>query len=95
MNKSLMTENERILISRFRTGSHSLAVEIGRFSNTPRINRLCVCHLGVQTIWHIFMECPITKASIYRRYNDLEDIFNDEKVSKLLFVITNLLKIAI
>ena len=27
------TENERILISRYRTGSHSLAIEIGRFSN--------------------------------------------------------------
>lgn len=34
------TENERILISRYRTGSHSLAIEMGRFSNIPRQNIL-------------------------------------------------------
>ena len=42
-NLKFMTENERILISRFRTGSHSLAVELGRFSNTSGSNRLCAC----------------------------------------------------
>ena len=44
------TENERILISRYRTGSHSLAIEIGRFSNIPREQRLRSCGQMVQTI---------------------------------------------
>ncbi len=34
-------ELERKIVTRFRTGSHSLNVELGRFSNIPRENRLC------------------------------------------------------
>lgn len=48
-------EFERELITRFPTGSHSLAVEIGRYSNITRENRLCACGKrsanGVQMLW--------------------------------------------
>ena len=42
-----VTENERILLTRYRTGSHSLGVELGRFSNMSRQNRLCTCGVSV------------------------------------------------
>ena len=52
-----VNENERITITRFRCGSHSLAIETGRFSNKDREHRLCKCGLSVQTIWQVFDDC--------------------------------------
>ena len=89
-----LTENERILITRFRTGSHSLAVEIGRFSNVKRENRLCVCGDGVQTVWHIFTECQFTRTIVNKRFNNLSEIFQDENLLHLLLLITKKLKIS-
>ena len=42
-----VTEIERILVTRFRTGSHSLAVELGRYSGITRDERYCVCGTNV------------------------------------------------
>ena len=54
-------EIERIHITRFRTGSHNLHVETGRFSypRIPREQRLCVCGNGIQTLRHVLLECNI------------------------------------
>ena len=57
-------ELERELTTRFRTGSHSLAIETGRYSNIPRENRICSCGTGVQTVWHVFAECPLTRSIV-------------------------------
>ena len=89
----MVTENERITITRFRTGSHSLAIEIGRFSNRKREDRLCKCGKGVQTVWHVFSECELTRAVVDRPYQDLQQIFEDQDVHKCLFRITKALKI--
>ena len=88
-------ESERELITRFRTGSHSLAIETGRYSNTPRENRLCSCGLNVQTVWHIFSECPITRVLVPRDYNDLEEAFEDENLHCTLLRMAKKLKIQI
>lgn len=88
-----LTENERILITRFRTGCHSLTIEIGRFFNTPCVNRLCVCGLGVQTVWHIFSECQLTRAIVIKNYVSLQEIFEDRNLLSLLILIRKLLKI--
>ena len=47
-------EIERELITRCRTGSHSLAIELGRYSNTIRANRTCICGNFVQSLSHVF-----------------------------------------
>ena len=90
-----LTENERILITRFRTGSHSLAIELGRYSRTDRVNRLCVCRQGIQSVWHIFMECPLTRDLSAGNYRNLFEIFDDRNLHNLLLSITSRLKIAI
>ena len=54
-------ECERILVTRFRTGFHSLAIELGRFSNIMRPFRLCRCNLSVQSVLHVFKDCPLTR----------------------------------
>ena len=95
-NPQLVLEFERKLITRFRTGSHSLQIEIGRYSGTPRENRKCPCNTGIQTMWHIFAECPITRY-VLENYsiNRHEDIFESEGVHTFLIQITKLLKIPI
>ena len=93
-NPPNLTENERILLTRFRTGSHSLAIEIGRFSNTHRDNRLCVCSQGVQTVWHIFSECQWTRDIVKKKYQNLKEIFEDENVISLILQISKKLKIS-
>ena len=88
-------EFERELTTRYRTGSHSLAVETGRYANVPRESRLCSCGLGVQTVWHVLKECPTTSPIIQRDYNDLQEAFEDEKIHETLFAISKKLKIQI
>ena len=43
-------EIEREIVIRFRTGSHSLAIELGRYANIPRENRVSKCGNFVQLI---------------------------------------------
>ena len=88
-------EFERELVTRFRTGSHSLAVETGRYTSTPRENRLCSCGTSIQTVWHIFAECPKTRTVVQRNYQNLNEIFEDENVHHVLLAITKELKIRI
>ena len=88
-------EIERELVTRFRTGSHSLAIELGRYSNVARENRICVCGENVQTIWHIFMQCPITLSLGFRKYINLHEIFADVNIHRMLLSITKKLKITI
>ena len=88
-------EFEREMVTRFRTGSHSLAIETGRYSNTPRENRLCSCGDGVQTVWHVFAECSRTRTIVTKNYTKMSDIFDDEDVPKVLLALTKELKIRI
>ena len=88
-------EFERELVTRFRTGSHSLAIETGRYTNTPQENRQCSCGTGIQTVWHIFAECPKTRTIVQKNYENMHEIFEDENVHHVLLAITKELKIQI
>ena len=88
-------ECERIIITRFRTGSHSLAIELGRFSNIPRQNRLCACKRDIQSVLHVFKECPLTTHIHNGRFDNLKEVFNAPDIGKLLLKITSVLKVAI
>ena len=63
-------EVERVLVTRFRTGSYSVAIEIGRYTDIPRENHLCRCG-EMQSIWHVTMVCPLTKSACHRNYLSL------------------------
>ena len=88
-------EIERELITRYRTGSHSLAIELGRLSNIPRENRLCRCGNNIQTVWHIFSECELTRTIVNEQYQNLHDVFGDENVHQKLLLICRRLKVAV
>ena len=69
----------RISFTRYRLSSHMLRVEIGRWSRTPRDERVCPCRTGIQDESHIFM-CPIVKIhidSLAKPCRSPADLFQD------------------
>ena len=94
-NQQELLEVERILVTRYRTGSHSLAIETGRYTRplTERKDRLCKCKTGVQTVLHCFTECPITTPYILGNFTNLIDVFDDKNVHKNLLAINRKLKL--
>ena len=75
----------RINFTRYRLSSHRLRVEVGRWSHTPRDQRLCSCGTGVQDEMHIF-QCPNVRdilESTDKQYNSPSDIFDDTTVEDL------------
>lgn len=58
---NILTENKyKTALSRFRTSSHSLFIETGRYDNTPRHQRLCKsCHMNkIEDEYHFLLVCP-------------------------------------
>ena len=54
-------EPHRLAFSRLRLGSHRLRVETGRWSHTPRDQRLCSCGPYVQDEDHVIRWCALTR----------------------------------
>ena len=53
-------EFQRVVMTRYRTGSHNLRIEKDRrFPNSKREDRQCACNMGIQTVKHVTMECPM------------------------------------
>ena len=55
-------EFQRVIITRYRTGSHNFRIESGRTPYIPREERLCLCNNYLQTISHVMLYCPILTA---------------------------------
>lgn len=53
-------DNERKQWTRLRLSSHSLRIETGRWSRTPREERLCMCGTSIQDEDHAILRCPKT-----------------------------------
>ena len=73
-NPKTIMESEQELVTRFRTGSHSLSIETGWYFNIPCENRLCSRGLDVQTVWHMATEnpdilCPSPRHCCLRELN--------------------------
>ena len=88
----------RIAFTRFRTSSHRLKIETGRWSRIPRDRRLCGCGEGVQTEEHVLVGCSLTEG-IREKYGQTNISFNsfmNDKKSKaqlhMLHEILNLLE---
>ncbi len=63
----LKSDNLRKHMTAFRTVSHKLEIETGRYTNTPRIDRKCkLCSMNVvESEFHFLLICP--KYNILRR----------------------------
>ena len=80
-------EMERILLSRYRSGSHSLRIETGRMNKPPipRDERLCCCNTDVQSLHHVLLDFPVV-ADLHREYTytSVEDAFKRNNITQFL-----------
>ena len=99
--KESMFELERIHITRFRTGSHNLFIETGRFSS-PRVNRdmrLCKCGRGIQTLHHVLKECDIVLHDVENidyfenNFSNVSEYFCWNRLHEYLICVSKSLKI--
>ena len=91
-------KKERMLLTKYRTGSHYLHIQSGRATNIPRNQRRCKCN-EIQTLNHVIFHCMYTTrirtTTFIAEIKTLEDFFNqDNKVTaSTLFMIEKLLKL--
>ena len=56
-----ITDNKyKIALARFRTSSHNLSIETGRYDNNPRQERICrSCNMNqIEDEYHFLLVCP-------------------------------------
>ena len=78
--KYLTSEPNRILLTKYRTGSHYLHIQTGRAANIPRNERLCKC-MELQTLRHVIFDCIHTRYIQVNKYptiSNLHDFFEQD-----------------
>ena len=95
-------ELERILITRYRTGSNNLKIETGRFRCPviPREQRLCSCEMDVQTLRHVLLECEEVRnmpnaERFIGTFTTVEEFFKLSNIHEHIMAISKTLKIEI
>ena len=89
-------EFERVLLTRYRSGSHNLRIETGRLCcpKIPRENRTCLCGLGVQSLRHCLFECILLEEVFQGvEYTTLEEAINSPNIVNVLMDVERVLKI--
>ena len=69
----LHTPSQRRVLARFRTGSHELMVEVGRYTKVPRVQRFCPCCTPIFVVedeQHMIFHCPLY-SEIRTQFEDL------------------------
>lgn len=58
--ENIPVKKYRIALSKIRLSSHDLAIETGRYENTPREHRLCLfCNMNmIESEYHFILVCP-------------------------------------
>ena len=85
-------ECERVMITRYRTGSHNLRIERDRFlPNSKREDRICLCGRSVQTIKHVILDCDLLND--LREKYEIEDLQNGIMNSNFLIEMEMILDI--
>ena len=92
----IISEMDRIILTKYRTGSHSLNVQRGRSNRTQRTDRMCKCNVGIQDMNHVLFQCELTQTIRNRNfhYNNLCEFFSDiRKAPDILRTIEHILKV--
>ena len=91
--KYYMTKRKRSMLSQFRSGILPLQIEVGRFTNTPLNERMCVfCDQNkIESEFHFLLECDmynIIRNTLLVRASalieNIDDLNDDDKFVKLL-----------
>lgn len=89
-------ELDRIILTRYRTGAHTLAIERGRWTSpiTLRENRVCVCGNTIQSLKHCLLYCPLlanTRSIIDS--SSLEKAINSNNIIQFISEMETILKL--
>ena len=69
------SEPNRMIVTKYRTGSHYLHINTRRTANIPRTERLCKC-LEIQTLHHVIFDCIYTRCiQLDPNIQNLKNIF--------------------
>ena len=96
MEYQLRYEPNRVIISRYRSGSHNLYIDTGRMSNPaiPRDERLCTCDTEIQTVEQCLLRCPLLQE-LYDDQNNFSSVnaaFERPNIAKFLLQMGKILK---
>ena len=84
----------RVEYTRFRTGSHKLNVETGRWSRVPADERYCTCdNQSIQNELHVMYDCPFTETLRQKFQINQETPIEDMFGTKNVFFIYEVMKI--
>ena len=92
----IISERDRIILTKYRTGSHSLNVQSGRSNRTQRNGRMCKCNVGIQDMNHVLFQCELTQIARNHNfhYNNLCEFFSDVRnAPDILRTIEHILKL--
>ena len=83
------------MITRYRTGSHNLAIETGRFRTppVPRNERLCMCEEGIQTVNHVLLNCHLLNNVRDHTFDNVEKCLEWSGINKFLLHTSKILKV--
>ena len=91
-----LLEFDRIMVSRYRSGSHMLSIEAGRLCcrKIPREQRLCSCKTEVQSLHHVLFKCPLLHIlQTEFNFTNIEEAFQRYDVHKFFTKMEKILKL--
>ena len=91
-----LNESHRMTMTKYRTGSHYLNVQKGRYTSTERGKRTCECNNGIQDIKHVIFQCTLTERIRDENFrsNNLFEFFDDvQYVPIYLNMVEHILKL--
>ena len=77
-SKYLLRETERLILTKYRSGSHNLKIVTGSFYRTPLEERKCKCK-EIQTLHHVIFDCTFTQMIRDGNFpRSLHEFFKDD-----------------
>ena len=92
--QNMSNYKDRKILTKFRCSNHSLQIEKGRHSNTPRKDRICqLCNKQVETEKHLLTYCPkfnsIRHPDLTKNWYSILKSHETEQLSKLTCFLRN------
>ena len=93
-SEEVLEDDFRTAFTRLRLSSHRLRIETGRWTRTPREERLCQCGEAIQTEQHVICDCTLV-AHIRESYNcnitNFQEFMTTEKSKQQLAMVLRIL----
>ena len=80
-SKYELSEDDRQILTKYRSGSHYLKIVTGSYYRTPVEQRTCKCK-DIQTLQHVIFQCALTQHIRYETFpTNLQSFFANETLA--------------